>query len=279
MPEEELKEELTAEEIAAAEVAKAEEVKEEVKEKTFAEYGLNERYDGMSREELAADIKGRNTSFGHQAETMGALRKDLASRDEQIASFKKAADLPAEVKEATKEMTPQELDRWLQDLQTNPHGAIRSLLGDNFGRRSDEDLGKLVSEQINEALSSYHGYTEDQAAMADPDYQGAAGYIRELQGEDHFGNTRPTMELLDLWRLATTDKPSADAVYDTMKRFPGVPMTDCVHMVNGRPKSKVDPEKIRKQVKGLAGGGLPSGSKQVSSTEKIDDMDDAFDVE
>ncbi len=276
MPEEEVKEGLTAEEIAVAEVAKAEEVKEEVKDKTFAELGLNERYDGMSREELAADIKGRNTSFGHQAETMGTLRKDLAARDEQIANFKKAADLPVEVKAEVKKMSEAELGRWLEDLQTDPHAAIRSLLGDSYGRRSDEDLGKFVSEQINEALSGYHGYTEEQEAMADPDYQGAAGYIRALQGEEHFGNTRSTMELLELWRLATTDKPSADAVYDTMKRFPGVPMKDCIHMVNGKPKSKVDPDKIRKQVKGLSGVTTTSGSNKVSATEKIEDMHAAF---
>lgn len=277
MAEEEIKEELTAEEIAAAEAAKAEEVVEEVKEKTFADLGLNERYDGMSREELAADIKSRNTSFGHQAETMGTLRKDLAARDEQIANFKKAADLPIEVKAEVKKMSETELARWLDELQSDPHAAMRNLLGDSFGRRSDEDLGKLVSDQINEALSSYHGYTEDQRAMDDPDYQAAAGYIKFLQSEEHFGNTRPARELLDLWRLAMTDKASADAVYDTMKRFSDVPMKDCIHMVNGRPKAKVDPEKIRTQVKGLAGGGLPSGSNKVSTTQKIDDMDTAFD--
>lgn len=281
-PKDEVKEELSAEEIEAAaaqeETAKTE-AAEEVKEKTFAEFGLNERYDGMSREELAGDIKSRNTSFGHQSEQLGQLRKELATTQEQIANFKKAADLPAEVKAEVKKLSDYELKLWLDELQSDPHAAMRNLLGDNFGRRSDEDLGKFVSDQINEALSGYHGYTEEQAAMADPDYQSAAGYIQYLQTEEHFGNTRPMMELLELWRLATTDKPSADAVYDTMKRFPGVPMKDCIHMVNGRPKSKVDPDKIRKQVKSLAGGGLPPGSSKVSSTEKIEDMDAAFDVE
>lgn len=281
MPEEEVKEELSAEEIEAAaaaeeETAKAEAAKE-VKQKTFAEFGLNERYDGMSREELAADIKSRNTSFGHQAETMGTLRKDLAARDEQIANFKKAANLPAEVKAKVNKMSPDELQRFLVDFQTDPDEAMDRRFGDRYGRRSDEDLGKFVSEQINEALSGYHGYTEDQAAMADPDYQACSGYIETLRSEEHFGNTRPTTELLELSRLVLTDKASADAVYATMKEFPGVPMKNCIHMVNGRPKSKVDPDKIRKQVKGLAGGGLPSGSTKVSSTENVDDMDEAFD--
>lgn len=283
MPEEEVKEELTAEGIEGAAAAEEETAKaeaaEEAKEKSYADYGLNARYDGMSREELATDIKSRNTSFGHQSEQLGQLRKDLAARDEQIANFKKAADLPAEIKAEIKKMSPQEVERWVQDLQTDPHAAIRSLLGDKFGRRSEEELSEIIDKRVNEGLAGYHGYTEDQVAMADPDYQSAVGYIEYLQSEEHFGNTRPTMELLELWRLATTDKPSADAVYDTMKRFPGVPMKECVHMVNGRPKSKVDADKIRKQVKGLDGGGLPSGSKKVSTSEKIEDMDAAFDVD
>ena len=280
MPEEEvkeeIKEELTAEEISAAEVAKAEEVAEEVKEKTFAEYGLNDRYDGMDRETLAADIKSRNTSFGHQAEQLGQIRKDLATAQEQIANFKKAADLPTEVKEEVQKMSEAELGRWLEDLQSDPHAAIKSLLGENFGRRPEKELKELMADQINEALSGYHNYTEDQTAMADSDYQAAEGYIKQLQTEEHFGNTRPAMELMELWRLAMSDKPSADAVYDTMKRFPGVPMKECIHMVNGRSKSKVDPDKIRKQVKGLSAVSSPSGSSKVSSVEKAKDMYDAF---
>ncbi len=276
---EEINEELTAEEIAAAEVAKAEEVAEEVKEKTWAELGLSERLDSMNREQIAGEFKQRNVAFGNMTNEKETLARELAAANKQIANFKKAADLPAEVKAEIKKMSPQEVERWVQDLQTDPHAAIRSLLGDKFGRRSEEELSEIIDKRLNEGLAGYHGYTEDQAAMADPDYQSATGYISALQTEEHFGNTRPTMELLELWRLATTDKPSADAVYDTMKRFPGVPMKNCVHMVNGRPKSKVDADKIRKQVKGLDGGGLPSGSRNVSTSEKIEDMDAAFDVE
>ena len=277
MPEEEVKEEIN-EELTAEETAEVAKV-EEVKEKTFAELGLNERYDGMSREELAIDIKSRNTSFGHQSEVLGTLRTDLAAANEQIAGIKKAADLPAEVKEEVKKMSESELARWLEDLQSDPHTAVRSILGDNFGRRSDDDLSKIIGDQINEALAGYHGYTEDQAVMSDPDYQAAAGYIKQLQGEEHFGNTRPATELMELWRLVTTDRASADAVYDTMKRFPGVPMKECGFMVDGRSKTTVSADKIRKQVKGIASTGLPSGSNKVSSTENIGDMDDAFDPE
>ncbi len=284
MPEqeqEETTEQLSAEEIAAAEVAKAEqaETTEEVKDKTWAELGLNERFDGMSREEIASDILHRNTVHARQADEVGQLRKDLANAEQKIAGVKKAADLPTEVKAEVKKMSEAELARWLEDLQTDPHTAVRSLLGDSYGRRSEEELAELVDKRVNEGLQGYHGYTQDQRAMDDPDYQVAAPYIEYLQSEDQFGNTRPAMELLELWRLVMTDKPTADVVYDTMKRFPGVPMKNCIHMVNGRPKAAVDADKIRKQVKNLSGGGLPSGSKKVSTTEKIDDMDTAFDLD
>lgn len=275
MPEEEKTEELTEEQIAAAAAAE-EAAAEEVKEKTYAELGLNERYDSMTREQLAEDIKSRNTSFGHQTEVVGQLREQLQTYEEQLAGVKKAADLPAEVKAAAKKMSPQELDRWLQDLQTDPHAAIRGLLGDNFGRRSDDELSKLIEKQVNEGLQGYHGYTEEQAVRADPDYPVFANYIEYLQKPEHFGNTRSPRELLEFGRLITADKEAGNAVYDAMKRFPGVPMKECIHMVNGRPKANVDADKIRREVDGLAGGGLPGGSKTRSKVEKIEGMHDAF---
>ena len=180
--------------------------------------------------------------------------------------------MPAEVKAEVKKMSEDELRRWLEDLQTDPHAAIQTLLGENYGRRSEEELSEIIDKRVNEGLEGYHGYTEEQAAMADPDYPVFAKYIEQLQRPENFGNTRSPREMLDFARLFHTDREAADNVYDVMKRFPSVPMKNCVHMINGRPKSKVDPEKIRKEVKGLAGGGLPSGSKKVSSAENIDDM-------
>lgn len=278
-PQEEIKEELSAEEVAAAEVTKAEEVTEEVKEKTWAELGLNERFDGMSRADIAGDILHRNTVHARQADEVGQLRKDLAARDEKLANITKAADLPVEVKAEVKKMSAQELERFLMDFQTDPDEAMDRRFGERFGRRSDKEIKELMSEVAQDVVSGYHGYTQEQTAMADPDYQSCAGYIKMLQDEEHFGNTRSTMELLELSRLVLTDKESADPVYEAMKRFPSVPMQECIHMVSGRPKATVDANKIRKQVKSIAGGGLPSGANKVSQTEAVDDMDDAFDAD
>lgn len=283
MPEEtvqeEVKEELTAEEIeaAAAESETTEtEVVEEVKEKTWAESGLNERYDSMSREQIAGDIKQRNTAFGNLTNDNETLRRQVAELETKGNKVREAADLPAEVKSEVKKMSEEELRRWLDDLQTDPHAAIRSLLGDSFGRRSDDDLSKFIDKRVNEGLNDYHGYTEEQAVRADPDYPVFANYIEGLQDPKYFGDTRSPRELLDFARLFHTDREAANAVYGVMKRFPSVPMKDCVRMVNGTPKAAVDADKIREQVKDLAGGGLPPGSNKVSSSEKIEDMHTAF---
>ncbi len=282
MPEEtqeETTEELSAEEIAAAEVAKTEESVEEVKEKKWSELGLDERFDTMSREDIATDIQYRNTVYGRQGGELGQLRKDLAAATEQLAGIKKAADLPAEVKAEVQKMSEAELTRWFEDLQTDPHAAIRSLLGDNFGRRSEDDMNALIDKRVDEGLQGYHGYTEDQVVRADPDYPVFAQYIEGLQDPKYFGNTRSPRELLDFARLFHADRDAANDVYDAMKRYPTVAMKDCLHMVNGRPKAEVDANKIRQQVKGLAGGGLPPGSHKASTTPTIKNMDDAFDVE
>lgn len=248
-------------------------------DKTWEQLGLHPRFDGMTRDEIAADILHRNSIHGRQAEEVGQIRKDLATANEQIANFKKAADLPAEVKTEVRKMSEQELTRFLEDFQTDPAPAIRKLIGDGQGKRSDEDLAKIISDQVNEALSGYHGWTEDRAVQSDPDYPVLSNYMETLQQPEHFGNTRGARELLEFARLFQTDKEAANDVYRVMKQYPTVSMKDCVRMVNGTPKAKVDPDKIRKEVKGLKGLAVSSGSKQVSANEAIDDMDDAFDVD
>lgn len=284
MPEEtgqeETKEELTPEQIkaAAAESETTEtEVAEEVKEKTWAQLGMHERYDGMSRQEIATDILHRNTVHGRQTGEVGQLRKDLAAAQEQLAGVKKAADLPVEVKAEVQKMSEAELSRWLEDLQTDPRAAIQSLLGDNFGRRSDDDMNAIIDKRVDEGLQGYHGFTQDEAAKSDVDYPIYADYIEGLQRPEHFGNTRSPRELLDFARLYDADKDAANAVYDAMKRFPRVPIKDCVHMVNGRPKAEVSADKIRQQVNELSGVTKTSGSHKASATPNIKSMDDAFD--
>ncbi len=240
---------------------------------------MDERFDGMSREEIAADIQHRNTVHGRQAGELGQLRKDLATATEQLAGVKKAADLPVEVKAEVQKMSEAELGRWLEDLQTDPRAAIQSLLGDKFGRRSEDDMNALIDKRVDEGLQGYHGYTEEQAMRADPDYPVFASYIEGLQDPKYFGNTRSPTELLDFARLQAADKDAADALYPVMKQFPSVPMKECVHMVNGRPKATVDAEKIRKQVNSLSGVTTTSAAQKRSSSEKIPDMDAAFDLD
>ncbi len=246
-------------------------------EKTYAELGLDARYDSMTREQIAEDIKHRAGVFSRHEHEMGQLRTKSANMEEQIANFKKAADLPVEVKAEVQKMSEAELSRWLEDLQTDPRAAIQSLLGDNFGRRSEEDLTEIIRKQVDEGLQGYHGFTQDEAARADVDYPIYAEYIEGLQRPEHFGNTRSPRELLDFARLYDADKDAANAVYDAMKRYPTVAMKDCVRMVNGTPKAAVSADKIRQQVKGLAGGGLPPGSNKASTSGTVKTMDDAFD--
>lgn len=248
-------------------------------EKTYAELGLDERYDGMNREQMVADIKHRNIVHGRQAGEVGDLRKKLAAAQEKVDSFNKVAGQPVAVKEAVKKMSEGEVSLFIQDFQIDPDKAIRGLLGDNFGRRSDGDLKKMVGELFEDMIGQYQGYTEDQAVQTDPDYQVHANYMEGLRQPEHFGNTRPAQELMAFSKLANisgADKPTVDNLYDCMKRFPQVPMKDCLSMVKGRGGTKtVDPDKIRKQVDGLEGG-TPPGSKKASSSEKITTMDEAF---
>ncbi len=289
MPEEkteEKTEELTEEQVAAAAAAteaaaKETEGTEKAAEKTYAELGLDARYDGMDRAQLAEDIKHRNTVHGRQSTEVGTLRKDLAAAQAKLDGFAKAAGVSVEAKEVIEDMDEAELGVFLTDLQSNPRKAFTRILGKGMGRRSDDDLKKLFMEFFDEGIGQYHDYTGQQTAQADPDYQIHAGYMESLRLPENFGNTRPAQELLAFAKLAdvpNADKALVDALYSDMKRYPQVSMKDCLNMVTGRTggKAKVDPDKIREQVDSLTGGKLPSGAKKKSSTEKIETMDDAF---
>ncbi len=288
MPEEkteEKTEELTEEQVAAAEAtaeaaAEATEAAEKVTEKTFSELGLDERYNDMDRKQLAEDIQHRNRVHGRQSTEVGTLRKDLAAAQAKLDGFAKAAGATVEVKEAIKDMDEAELGVFLTELQSNPRKAFGRILGDDMGRRSDDDLRKMFTKWFDEDIGQYHGYREEQTVQEDPDYQIHAGYMEGLRQKEHFGNTRSAQELLAFSKLANSgaDKPTIDALYENMKRFPQVPMKNCLDMVTGRTggKARVDPDKIREQVKGLAGGTAPSGAEKKSSKEEIPDMDTAF---
>lgn len=251
-------------------------------EKTYAELGLDERYDKMTREQRADDIKHRNTQYGHQTREIGEMRKKLAAATEKLDSFSKVAGAPIAAKEAVKNMSEGEVALFIQDFQVDPDKAIRGLLGENFGRRSDDDLKKMVGDLFEDMIGQYHGYTEDQAVQGDPDYQIHANYMEGLRQPEHFGDTRSAHELLAFSKLANggADKAYRDTLFDCMKRFPSVPMKECLNMVKGRGggAKTVDANKIRKQVKDLDGG-TPSGSKTASATEKIETMDQAFDAD
>ena len=285
-PEEKTKEEVVEEQTATEEQTTTEEVAAEetetATEKTYAELGIDARFDSMNREQFATEIKHRNSVHGRQASEVGKLRKDLAAAQERLSGFDKAAGQPVEVKEAVADMTDAELTRWLEDLQSNPRKAFKQILGDDFGRRSEDDVKKMVTELFNEYIGQYQGYTEEQAVMSDTDYQVHANYMDGLRKPEYFGNTRSAQELLAFAKFANgEEKPVVDALYDAMKRFPQVPMKDCLNMVKGRggavtEKKKVDPDDIRKQAERLEGGKLPSGSKKVSQNEKIVTMEDAF---
>ena len=237
----------------------------------------------MSKEEFVRDIQHRNSVHGRQATEVGQLRKDLAAAQSQISSFKEVAGTKPEIKEAVADMSDGELTRWLEDLQSNPHKAIRQILGDNYGRRSDEDMEKMITTVFDKYINQYHDYTSEQSIQSDPDYQIHANYMKALREPEHFGNTRGARELLDFAKFANgdADKGTVDAVYEVMKLFPQVPMKDCLSMIKGRDRqaAKVDPAKIREQVKNLEGGGNAPGSKRKSAGEEIKDMEDAFAVD
>ena len=257
-------------------------------EEKWADYGL-EQFDGLKRKDIAEQIKYTQQLYGRQSNEYGSMKKKLAEYEERLAKFQQIANPNAsagattqQAADAFPEMTKGQLEDFYQQFELNPAKAIHDLLKDKMGRRSDEDITKLVNERINESLWRYHQYNESQQVASDPDYNKHQAYIDLLKEPENLGTTRSAKDLLEFSRLHEQNKALANLVYDRIKRYPQMPFTEAKEWAEMKLRQgEVISDKVKQikgQVDGIQGGSLGGTAAKGSAGENIETLDDAFDI-
>ncbi len=257
-------------------------------DKNWESFGL-ERYDKMTREQIAQDINYRNKTYGDQSNELGRLRTVEEERDTLQAKIQQMTaitnpDAKKAAVDRVEKMSEGQLTDFFGQLEKDPRQAILSLLGDSVkGGRSEDDLKKIIQENVQEALFQYHGFSEEEAVKRNrPEFVEHEHYIKELSKPEHLGQNRGIEDLLDFTILQKENSTLAAVVYDKLKRYPSMNFQDCKKYSELELRSPdteaAKKDELEKKVTGLQGGPPSSAKTKVSETDEVKTMDDAFDM-
>jgi hypothetical protein len=250
-------------------------------EKSWSDYGLSEDFNGMSREQIAQKIKEhqhRDKVYGRQADEVGTLRTEKTELENKLRAIIKE---PA-VKQEIADMTDGEKADFFATLERNPRKAIQSLMGDN--RRSDDDLQKMIDDRVNETLQGYHDWAGGQNVVANnPEYARHTEYVEFLSKPEYLGPQRSKRDIYELAELLEQNKTLGDLTYNMLKEYPSMNFAKAKKYADlelTAKKSATDAtEEIKEKVAGVDGAIKKPAKKAASKAEKIESMDDAFDLD
>lgn len=265
-------------------VEQAEQVEQPMEEtpKNWSDYGLDERYNDMPREQFAKEIMHQRQTYGNQSNELGKLRRQMEEKELQLKKFMEAADKPVQPTKSNEwdELKRQNFYSLLEKGQ--PEKALEMALEGKFDKNyeEDKDLISLMDKRMQDHLSQYYAYTAEESVKSDPDYNKFSSYIDTLKSEEHFGNQRSPKELLQFSKLAAENQSLANLVYSNMKEF-NLPFDQAKKFADMElatsQKATEKKEEFKQTLNNLDGVKPPAGnSKNAAKAEKITTMDDAF---
>ncbi len=253
----------------------------------WSEFGLD-RYDKMDREKIAADVNYRNKLYGDQSNEIGTIRQErdaLKTKIEQMTAI--STGKGSEVSKEIEAMSPGQLTDFYEQFEKDPRQALMSLLGDKVkGGRSEEDLKKIIAENVQEALFQYHGFSEAEGVKRNrPEYAEHEQYIEMLSEEKYLGKVRSYEDILDFAVLEKENSTLAPLVYKKLKAYPKMSFVDCRKFSELELRSpdteQAKKDELKNKVEALqgAGAGTSTAKGKASETEEITTMDQAFSVD
>jgi len=265
----------------------AEEKTAETAEQAFkwGKFGLD-RYDTMSPEQIAEDVRYRQRLYGDQANELGELRKRSAEAKAELEKFKQlATGSEKKVEAKIADMTMGELQDFYAAMEKNPRAAIQGLLGDNFRQSLVEEITNQLNESIGPQMKDATSSAALEAEFRDfttrhPDWREQYGAMEVLTQEEHLGQDRTYEDIYQLAKLAQTDESLYKATYQLMRKS-NMSFTECSRyakaVMNAPAETDETKEKLKAEVAKVQGGGTSTTSK-VSEDGKIMTMDDAFGI-
>lgn len=279
-------EEPQTEDVATEEVAAEEPQANPWSEFAPSKFGLDERYDSMSPDQFAREIKYRNEVYGRQANELGEMRRQYQEAQEKLKRFMEAADKPVEKQPEQDGITDEIITQQFYQLMEKgqPQKALELLLKDRMTPKfDDEAFQKAVDERVREHLNQFQQHTAEESIKGDPDYPMYRGYIDILRQDEHLGNTRKPAELLAFSKLNAENNALGNLVYSNMKQYPTMSFDDAKKFaeltLNSSSTEQAKKDSYRKTVQKINDTAPANSAAKSSQAEQINSMDDAFDVD
>jgi len=268
-----------------AEPEKEEPVVEEpevVSEKSWKELGLD-RFDGMTKEQIAKEIKWINRKYGEHTQEVGELRKELSDFKLKLEPKKEP-----EKEQPRKGLTAHEIEDFNEIYQNDPVGAVLKYGGDDIQRLIDRKLDEKLATRIPETLGKMTKEQADQLnyekfVTSHDDYEEYVGAMQTLDASENLGTqSRPYDELYDLSKLAMTDDARYQGVYGLMKKHPTLSLKEAMKWTepNTVKKPIITKEQVVRDVNKLKA--INSTSTKNARSEKaavVGSIDEAFEID
>lgn len=260
-------------------------------EKPWEKLGLK-RFDGMTQEQIAADIlqierdvAWRKSVVDRQGEELGALR--TFKKDKETPEEKPQEEAPLEMPE----MTEGEVLDFTQIYQTNPIKAVLKYGGDYIKNMITTQIKDSLPENIKSAVETSMGEQQDSLAYTNflqrhEDLTTEQdSMMRVLDKEEYLGGqSRPYEDLYQLTVLCnpgSTPDPLYQPTYDLMKQHRTMSLKQAKMFAKQQTltgETDKTRENLKKDVESIDAVNTTSTRKKVSNKVKdYKTVDEAFD--
>lgn len=249
-------------------------------------YGLEDLSE-RKPEEIAQEIKTLRYNkdlYGRQANELGSLRKQYEEAQQRIAEFEKLAGRePAPQAAQPSVFDEMQREQMMREFEKgNPIDYFHKHLSERFNESyaTKDSVQEMIQKALEEGFGKYAQWNEQQQASQDPEYEMYQSYIKTLQDDQYFGNTRPTKELLEFakFRANEKDEELVNMAYNLMREYPNMRLDTAkkwaaMDLAQQRLDTTQPTRDKAAKVRTVA---KTNGAAKGSQDEKITTMDEAF---
>ena len=259
------------------------ESQEQPSEFDWSPYQGAERLKGRSVQEVINYMNERDYRYGEMANELGRLR-EIARGYEQVRQQLTGQKPP----EKKKEFSDTEMAIFADQFNKNPMQALE----EHFAPRIIDTLADQIYRKVSERLGpEMEGRAKDVATQSEyaqcvlnhPEVetdQRLRWMMHRLAGNDYVGPNLPFEDIYGLAKVAIEETSLFNVACSLMRK--GLSFREAKEIAelkrNAPASSEQVREGIKKEVSSLRGGKKTPTKKQVTDEDKIDTMDDAFDI-
>ena len=248
-------------------------------EPSWKDLGLD-RYEGLTKEQIAREIKWINKQYGDHTHEVGELRKKIAELESKTET-----KVVEEKPEPRRGLTAAEVEDYNTLYEKDPVGAfikygesdiqriidkrveekLQTILPDKLGKITDEQADAMEFENFNSRHDDAEEYISSMKILDDPKYLGT--------------QKRKYDELYELVKLSETDDTQYQQVYALMKKHPTMSYKEAVSFTGSKITPKTTRQQVVKEVEKIKQVNSASTAKANSKQGAIAlDLDDAFNI-